>query len=401
MIDAHYLVDHASDAAFAIDGGLTITAWNRGAQRLLGYAPGEVIDRHCSEIIRAVLPGGEPLCVPSCDGIQCFRRQQAFATSACRARHKDGGWVAMSVSSVVMPKQTQRSHGESAIAVIFLREEAGEEKHARQAPERALEISVLGRFGVAAGGRRLAVEIWERKQALTLLKYLVANLGHPVHRETLIEYLWPDVDESHGRERLKVTVYFLRRQLRAAGLPDDVVQTVGKTYVLNDETVWVDAAAFQRLVAEGATLQRRQRWDEALDRYEEAQHLYRGDYLEEDIYVDWCAAERERLREIYLEALAGMVDCHAERGHYAEAVQVCRTALVRDPCRESFHRALMEHLVHLGRADWAVAQYQSCRRILARELGVEPMPETRRLHRQILEGDGGASIEKRAARRGE
>ncbi len=53
------------------------------------------------------------------------------------------------------------------------------------------------------------------------------------------------------------------------------------------------------------------------------------------------------------------------------------------------------------RADWALAQYQSCRRILARELGVEPMPETRRLHRQILEGDGAALTAKRAARRGE
>ena len=399
MIDAHNMVDHASDAAFAIDDGLNITAWNRGAQRLLGYAPSEVIDRHCSEIIRAVLPGGEPLCAPSCDGIQCFRRQQPFAVSACRARHKDGGWVVMSIASVVMPKGARDSHGDAAIAVIFLRQ--GEDKQGGSPPERALRISVLGRFGVTANGHRLAVGNWERKQSLTLLKYLVAHLGHPVHREALIDYLWPDVDEGQGRERLKVTVYFLRRQFRAAGLPDDVVQTAGKTYVLDDETVWVDAEAFQRLAAEGATLQREQRWNEALDLYEEAQHLYRGDYMEEDIYVDWCAAERERLREIYLEVLAGMVDCHAEHGRHAEAVQVCRTALVRDPCRESFHRTLMEHLVRLGRADWAVAQYHSCRRILARELDVEPMPETQRLHRQILEGDGGASIEKRAARRGE
>ena len=302
----------------------------------------------------------------------------------------------MSIASIVMPKHARRSHSDSAVAVIFMRER--EEKQSGPPPERALQIFVLGRFGVAARGHRLAVENWERKQALALLKYLVAHLGHPVHREVLIEYLWPDVDESHGRERLKVTVYFLRRQLRAAGLADDVVQTVGKTYVLNDETVWVDVEAFQRLVAEGSALQRERRWDEALNLYEEAQHLYRGDYMEEDIYVDWCAAERERLREIYLEALAGMVDCHAERGHYAEAVQVCRTALVRDPCRESFHRALMEHLVHLGRADWALAQYHSCRRILARELGVEPMPATRRLHRQILEGDGGAPVEKLTGR---
>jgi len=399
MIDAHNMVDHASDAAFAIDQGLNITAWNRGAQLLLGYEPSEVIDRRCSEILRAVLPGGEPLCVPSCDGIQCFLREQPFAASACRARHKDGGSVPMSIASVVIPKHARRSHSDSAVAVIFLRE--GEEKQGGPPPERALQIFVLGRFGVAVSGHRLAVENWKRKQSLTLLKYLVAHLGHPVHREALTEYLWPDVDEGDGRGRLKVTVYYLRCQLRAAGLPDDVVQTAGKTYVLKDEMVWVDAEAFQRLVAEGSTLQREKRWDEALNLYEEAQHLYRGDYLEEDIYVDWCAAERERLHEIYLEVLAGMIDCHAEHGHYAKAVQICRTALVRDPCRESFHRALMEHLVHLGRADWALAQYHSCRRILARELGVEPMPQTRRLHRQILEGDVGASIEKRAARRGE
>ena len=96
---------------------------------------------------------------------------------------------------------------------IFLRE--GEEKQGGLPPERALRIFVLGRFGVAVRGRRLAVENWERKQALTLLKYLVAHLGHPVHREALSEYLWPDIDESHGWERLKVTVYSLRRQLRS------------------------------------------------------------------------------------------------------------------------------------------------------------------------------------------
>jgi DNA-binding SARP family transcriptional activator len=66
---------------------------------------------------------------------------------------------------------------------------------------------------------------------------------------------------------------------------------------------------------------------------------------------------------------------------------VCRTALVCEPCRESFHRALMEHLVHLGRADWAVAQFRSCQRVLAQELGAEPMPETLRLYEQISNGD--------------
>ncbi len=58
-------------------------------------------------------------------------------------------------------------------------------------------------------------------------------------------------------------------------------------------------------------------------------------------------------------------------------------ALVREPSRESVHRALMGYLAHLGRSDEALAQFDHCRRILARELGVEPMPETERVYRKI------------------
>ncbi len=238
---------------------------------------------------------------------------------------------------------------------------------------------------MVVGGRGLAVEKWQRKQAVTLLKYLVTHLGRAVRREALIECLWPEAEESQGLGRLKVTVYFLRRQLRAAGAHEDTLQTVGKAYLLRRDKVWVDSQAFEMLIAEGSTLRSQQRWNGALHCYEEAQRLYRGHYIEEDMYSDWCAAERERLHELYLEMLARTSDCHAECGHYAEAAQVCRTALVRDPCRESFHYALMQHLVRLGRSSRAVAQFHQCECVLAQELGVEPMRETRRLYQQIVD----------------
>jgi DNA-binding SARP family transcriptional activator len=52
----------------------------------------------------------------------------------------------------------------------------------------------------------------------------------------------------------------------------------------------------------------------------------------------------------------------------------------------------MDHLVHLGRADWAIAEYQKCQKFLDRELGMEPMPETVRLYQQILEKHGGKQV---------
>ncbi len=234
------------------------------------------------------------------------------------------------------------------------------------------------------GKRALAVETWHRKQALTVLKYLVAHAGRAVHRERLVEALWPGVDERRGRDRLKVAVWFLRQKMRAAGITAEVIETLESAYALGRETVWIDVQQFERRVAEGCAYRRQRRLDDAIACFEDAQRLYRGDYLEEDLYVDWAAEERGRLRELYLDTLIRLAECHAERGDFASAAQTCRTALVREPCRESFHRALMEYLVRLGRADWAVAQFEHCRRVLAQELDVEPMPSTQRLYHQIV-----------------
>ncbi len=399
MIDARDLVDYVSGAAFSVDGEQRVVAWNYEARRLMGYTRSEVLGRHCSEVLQAILPDGASLCGPNCDGAECFRTFRAFDAPACRVRHKDGKWVPISLSTLVMPKQARSSKPHSAVAVVMLRADMKEES--QPLPGLPLRIFTLGGFGLVAKGHELSIEKWERKQAVTLLKFLVAHLGRPVHRETLIEFFWPDIDADRGWKRLKVTVHFLRQQLRAAGIDENIIETGGKTYALRREAVWVDSEAFEKYVAEGAVLQRQQRWDQALHCYEEAQHLYRSDYMEEDIYADWCAAEREQLHEIYLEMLSGMAECHAANSHYAEAVQVCRTALVRDPCRESFHRTLMECLVRLGRADWAIDQYHRCHRRLADELGVEPMHETSRLYRQILEKYGGTPVKKRAVRRDE
>jgi DNA-binding SARP family transcriptional activator len=102
-----------------------------------------------------------------------------------------------------------------------------------------------------------------------------------------------------------------------------------------------------------------------------------------------------------MEMLIRKAECHAQRGEYTEAVQVCRKGLIQDPCRESFHRASMQYLVLLGRPDWAAAQFRHCRAVLAREFGIEPLPETQRLYREILaQEEAGLSAAQDAARSG-
>ncbi|MCR4300064.1 MAG: winged helix-turn-helix domain-containing protein [Sulfuricaulis sp.] len=389
------LVDRAFDAAFAIDDRCRVTALNAKAEQLFGHASDEVIGRCCGEVLQAVLPGGEPLCAPNCEAIRCFQSCMPYGVPSCRIRRKDGDWVSVGISSLVLSRRAREPHPGSVVAVIFLHEK--EPGHIQAPPHGTMQVFMLGGFGLAVGGRGVDFGKWKRKQAVTLLKYLVTQVGRQVHRERILDSLWPNVDEDRGWDRLKVTMCYLRRQLCVNGMGEDVLKTVGDAYLLRRDAVSVDAETFERLVAEGGTLQRCQQWDEALRRYNEAEHLYRGDYLEEDAYTDWCAEERERLRELYLEMLADMAQCNAKRGHYAEAARVCRKALVREPCRESFHRALMEYLAWLGHPDRAVAQFHACQRVLARELGVDPTPETQQLYHQILEGAAKAKASRHPA----
>lgn len=377
-------VEGASNAAFAVDRSLAIVGWNSGASELLGYGPKEAIGQHCSDVLQAVYSNGEPLCVSGCGGGYCFRKNEPFEAHACMAHRRDGEWVSINLSSVAISKEVRRSLESEAVAIIYVHRRGSQD--VKLLTDRILRIYTFGRFGLVVGDKDLAAEHWERKQSLTILKLLASRAGQSVPRDVLIDCIWPEVDEDSGRKRLKATVYSLRQQLRLAGLDEHVIETANEAYVLRREAIWVDTEVFETCNAEGDARLRDGQWDEALACYKEADHLYRGEYLEEDIHSEWCAEERERFRQIHMEMLINMAECHEQQDEYAEAVAVYRKILSYDSCRENTHRALMQCLLRLGHPDSAIAQYRHCCHVLARELDVEPMPETEALYRSILSG---------------
>ena len=290
--------------------------------------------------------------------------------------------ITAGISTLVIPSKVREEEPNEAVAVVFLREAGWVD------PElvgmQPLRIFTLGHFGLAIAGKGLEVDNWKRQQAVLVLKCLVSQLGRPVHRERLIDWLWPGVDATRGWQRLKVNISFLREKLRHAGAANETIETVGQSYILRSDAVWVDSGAFVELVAAGWRSLKDGHESDARARFEEAQSLYRGEYLEDKPYEDWCAEERERLREVYLDMLAGMAKCYAEEGQFMEAAQVCRAALNNDPGRESFLRALLENLVNLGQTDWAESQFHEWRRNLDEEYGVQPTQETMRVFAQLI-----------------
>lgn len=244
-----------------------------------------------------------------------------------------------------------------------------------------LQLALLGGFAARpASGPALSLP---RKKSEALLAYLAMHTGQAQARDKLAALLWGDASDTRARHSLRQALVALRRAIprgRAPLLVED-----GDAVALNPAAVDVDVARFEALIADGTP-----------DALAQAAELYRGDLLEglaitEPRYEEWLLPERERLRELALEALVRLLAHRTRAGATDEAVQTAIRALGLDPAQEAVHRSLMRLYAHQGRRGAALRQYQVCVRVLERELGVEPEPETRRLYRELLQAGWDAS----------
>jgi DNA-binding SARP family transcriptional activator len=215
------------------------------------------------------------------------------------------------------------------------------------------------------------------RKARALLGYLALRPGQPHARDKLATLLWGDRGDAQARTSLRQSLGVLRRTLVAAA--PSTLLFEGKNVTLNPEAVEVDAVTFERLVAA-----------ETPAALEEAVALYAGDLLEgfDPIaapFEEWLVAERERLRELALEALAKLLRHQSEARVPERAIQTALRLLALDPLQEPVHRTLMRLYARHGRRANALRQYQVCVEVLQRELGVEPEPETRRVYQEVLQ----------------
>ncbi len=252
-----------------------------------------------------------------------------------------------------------------------------------------LRIYLLGTFRLYRDGVLLTSKDWQIRHARQLFKLLFTERGHTVPASKVIELLWPYTAE-HTHKTLRGVVSILRSILepgRSAGDPSRFVPrgSLGYTLVLpTDGTIWVDSIEFERLLDEinaGYESPKRRRL------LESALQLYAGDYLTEDENESWTLAERTRLRERYFSTVSTLMETQRKLSLYNEAINVGRRALSFDICREPIYPIIMRCQVALGDTVGALQTFEQCRQELHTRLGVDPSPQTLKLHTELLRGE--------------
>jgi DNA-binding SARP family transcriptional activator len=236
--------------------------------------------------------------------------------------------------------------------------------------EQGFVIRLLGAAQVELGG--MSVRGFESHKALAFVFYLAA-LGQPVPRSRLAHLFWGDLDEERSRANLSRV---LHNNLRL--LPGCLRSTRSDIWLDPGPSTQVDTATFARLAAAGdpASLAA-------------AAALYRGDFME-GAYLDgcpdfetWVAGQQEAWRQRMAALLGRLIAAHTEAGAHEVALAYAQRLLDLDNWREEAHRHVMLLLALTGQRTAALAQYDACRQVLARELAVEPSAQTRDLYERI------------------
>jgi DNA-binding SARP family transcriptional activator len=244
-----------------------------------------------------------------------------------------------------------------------------------------LAVHLLGPLCVAVD--EVPVEDWPSARCRSLFGYLLTHRDPWPPRDVLMEVFWPESTPEASRNSLNVAIHGLRRTLRTATDLPVIVHTGGTYRVHPDLRLWLDIEEFDNHVNSGRWLEEAGEPGKAALQYESADGLYRGDFLADDLYEEWAALMRERLRLAYLDTLGRLSRIQFDAGRYAVAAGLCQRIIEQDPCREDAYRRLMRCYSRQGQPHLALMQYRSCVRVLDSELGIGPDRATTELHDQI------------------
>jgi DNA-binding SARP family transcriptional activator/pimeloyl-ACP methyl ester carboxylesterase len=219
------------------------------------------------------------------------------------------------------------------------------------------QVRLIGEFAVVLGDRK--VSRWPRKDAAALVKVLALTPSRSLHRERVLDILWPDLDPVDGAPRLHKAAHFARQAL---GERDAIVLRGDSVALFPGVHVVVDIEQFDGAftAAAGGTAEDA---DAVLN-------AFPGEVMPADLYEPWAQEVRERH--------------HANRLRLLRQARRWEELLEIEPAHEEAHLELTRRYVREGDRSGALRQFERMDRALRDELGVGPGPAAVELRKQLV-----------------
>lgn len=246
---------------------------------------------------------------------------------------------------------------------------------------------ILGPLELRAGETWTSVNAGKQR---ALLAMLLLHPGQPVSQDRLIEALWGEKPPKKATNLLSVYVHQLRKLIGEDGVRVLVTRPPGYQAVL--EPGELDADLFTELLSEGRQALANNEPARAADLLADAMGCWRGDEALTDVEATpMFSTGKARLQESRNDAIALRAEAELACGRPAEVVAEMRQLLRSNPLQEKLWALLMRALQQDGRQAEAIKAYDQAKKVISRQLGVDPGPELQQLFLRILNADADTS----------
>ncbi|AUC81177.1 bacterial transcriptional activator domain-containing protein [Lacinutrix sp. Bg11-31] len=244
-----------------------------------------------------------------------------------------------------------------------------------------IRIQTLGQFNLWLNNEKVDSKKWGRDKTVQLLQYLISNRQrHALHKEKIMDHLW----EDGGDRDFKVALHGINKVLepeRASRTEPSFVIRQGISYQLDLEKVWIDVEALEQYVIIGNEAFGE---DQSISKeaYKAAIALYQGVYLPNRVFEDWSSEEREKIQILILGAYVILAEILLNENPL-ESIRLAQCAIAIDNTWEDAYRLQMQAYIKKGNRPQAIKAYQKCADVLDKEYGIDPLPATKNLLKEI------------------
>lgn len=248
-----------------------------------------------------------------------------------------------------------------------------------------LRIYLSGRMSIEADGVLLGPHEFPGQQGRAAFAFLAGRRRGPVSRDALADALWRDDPPPSWNTALSAVVSKLRGLLGRAGVDGSEVLHGGSgVYELRlPRGSWVDHEAAVDAIHEAEAALQADDPAAAYGPSAVAHHISRRPFLP-GVEGRWFERRRRKLAGILVRALECRAEVYLWNDEHSLAVEAARDVVALRPFRESGYRLLMRAHAAAGNGAEALRAYEQCRTVISEELGVNPSPETKAVHADVL-----------------
>lgn len=249
-----------------------------------------------------------------------------------------------------------------------------------------LTINMLGPVQIIRDPTRpLAADAWTTRRARDILCFVASRRHHRASKDTIVDTFWGETDLEVVEKNFHPTVSHIRKALNSnQPLKQNFLLYREGDYQLNPEFSYrIDIEEFDTLLNEGEKARRARQFEDCLKAYEGAVALYRDEFMQGS-YEPWVEEQRMYYREQYLRVLESLARVAQKMEDWSRSMQLAQRILHEDQFREDIHCLIMQAHAALGNRGAVKEHYESLKRLLKADLGVEPGPGTRKLFQELV-----------------